>query len=191
MSLDYAILGLLNYEPMTGYELKKMIDISISHFWPAVQSQIYKTLNRLEKDEWLTVETIPQETRPPRKVYSITTLGRKEFLNWLETSQPYTGTRITWMVQLFFAGQMGDAKILSILKNLLENLQHRLQAFTMIPEENRETLQDDDPRDRFFWLLTADYGVAQTISQIQWLKKVIYTVEERNYHLPTLEDLRI
>ena len=62
MTLKHAILGLLNYEPMTGYDLKKTIDISINHFWPAVQSQIYTTLAKMEKEGWVTVETIPQES---------------------------------------------------------------------------------------------------------------------------------
>ena len=68
MSLEHAILGFLNYEPMSGYDIKKIVDISVSHFWPAVQSQIYKTLARMEKEDWLTVETISQDPRPPRKV---------------------------------------------------------------------------------------------------------------------------
>lgn len=84
MSLEHAVLGLLSYEPMTGYDIKKMVDLSVSHFWPAVQSQIYKTLGRMEADGWLTVETIPQEPRPPRKVYAITETGRTELLAWLE-----------------------------------------------------------------------------------------------------------
>jgi len=88
MSLEHAILGFLNYEPMTGYDIKKMVDVSVSHFWPAMQSQIYKTLGRMEADGWLTVETIPQEPRPPRKMYSITAAGRAELFHWLETPQP-------------------------------------------------------------------------------------------------------
>ncbi len=47
MSLEYAILGFLNYHPYTGYDLKKIFDTSIRHFWPADQSQIYRTLARL------------------------------------------------------------------------------------------------------------------------------------------------
>ena len=39
MSLEYAILGFLNYHPYTGYDLKKIFDTSIRHFWPADQSQ--------------------------------------------------------------------------------------------------------------------------------------------------------
>ena len=47
MSLEFAILGFLSYHPSTGYDLKKMFDVSIRHFWPADQSQIYRTLARL------------------------------------------------------------------------------------------------------------------------------------------------
>ena len=47
MSLEFAILGFLNYHPYSGYDLKKIFDTSVSHFWPADQSQIYRTLSRL------------------------------------------------------------------------------------------------------------------------------------------------
>lgn len=190
MSLDYAILGLLNYEPMTGYEIKKMVDVSISHFWPAVQSQIYKTLFRMESDGLVTVETIPQEPRPPRKVYTITPKGRNELFHWLETPLPPAEIRIAWLIQIFFSGHLEDAKILSLLHYLLSVQEHRLLAFTNIPEENRETMQEDPERDKFFWMLTVDYGIAQTIAQKQWLEKVIHAVETHDYRPPTLTDLQ-
>jgi hypothetical protein len=44
MSLEFAILGFLNYQPYSGYDLKKIFDTSVRHFWPADQSQIYRTL---------------------------------------------------------------------------------------------------------------------------------------------------
>lgn len=188
MSLEYAILGLLNYEPMTGYEIKKMVDISISHFWPAVQSQIYKTLFRMETDGLVTVETVPQEPRPPRKVYSITPKGRDDLFQWLETPLPPGEIRIAWLIQIFFAGHLENEKILALLHHLLAVQQHRLQAFTTIPEENRETMQEDAAREKFFWMLTVDYGVAQSIAQIDWLQKVIRAVETHDYRLPTLAD---
>ena len=51
MSLKHAILGLLTIQPMTGYELKhEAFDTSIAHFWQADQSQIYRTLDRMESD---------------------------------------------------------------------------------------------------------------------------------------------
>jgi len=42
MSLEYAILGFLNYHPYNGYDLKKIFDTSSAIFWPADQSQIYR-----------------------------------------------------------------------------------------------------------------------------------------------------
>jgi PadR family transcriptional regulator, regulatory protein AphA len=186
MTLEHAILGLLNYEPMTGYEIKKMIDLSINHFWPAVQSQIYKTLARMEADEWLSMETIPQEVHPPRKVYSITPKGREEFLRWLEMPQSCGETRISWLVQIFFAGQMDDEKVLCVLRHLLTEVQGRLRGYASIPEDNRDSMENDPPRDKFFWMLTVDYGVAQSISQLHWLEKVIRAVETSDYTLPTI-----
>ena len=42
MSLEYAILGFLCYKPLSGYDLKKIFDNSVQHFWPADQGQIYR-----------------------------------------------------------------------------------------------------------------------------------------------------
>ena len=41
MSLEYVILGLLNYRPLSGYDLKKVFDNAVRHFWPADQSPDY------------------------------------------------------------------------------------------------------------------------------------------------------
>ena len=77
MSLEHAILGFLNSRPMTGYELKKIFDTSVRHFWPADQSQIYRTLSRLSERGWAEMEIIKQSERPDRKVYRLTPRGRR------------------------------------------------------------------------------------------------------------------
>lgn len=76
MSLEYAILGFLNYHPYTGYDLKKIFDTSVRHFWPADQSQIYRTLLHLTEKGFASMEKVSQDDRPDRKVYSITAAGR-------------------------------------------------------------------------------------------------------------------
>ncbi len=186
MSLEHAILGFLNYEPMTGYDLKKMVDVSVSHFWPAVQSQIYRSLAQMEQSGWLEVETISQEPRPPRKVYHITDAGRNELSRWLETPQPAAESRLAWLIQVFFAGQMSDQKILVVLEYQLELKRKHLQGYTSIPEKTHVDMSEDDPRARFFWLLTVDYGVAQTVAQVRWLEDVIARIRRGDYTLTTL-----
>jgi PadR family transcriptional regulator AphA len=65
MSLDHAILGFLSYSPFTGYDLKKFFDQSVRHFWLADQSQIYRTLSRLNEESMtaLTVNCIQSQTK--------------------------------------------------------------------------------------------------------------------------------
>lgn len=46
MSLPHALLGLLNYRPATGYELKGTFTKSIHFFWNATLPQIYRTLKQ-------------------------------------------------------------------------------------------------------------------------------------------------
>jgi DNA-binding PadR family transcriptional regulator len=187
MSLEHAILGFLNYEPMTGYDIKKMVDLSVSHFWPAVQSQIYKTLGRMEANGWLDVETIPQEPRPPRKVYQLTDAGRSELFRWLETPQPASEVRLAWLIQVFFGGRCSDETVLALLEHQLAIQRRRLQGFSSIPAENRDQMSDDNPRDRFYWMLTVDFGVAQAMAQVRWLEEVIANIRSGDYRLPTIQ----
>ena len=47
--IKFILLGFLNYQQMTGYELKQFMDESIAHFWHAYHSQIYTSLRQMEK----------------------------------------------------------------------------------------------------------------------------------------------
>ena len=77
MSLEYAILGFLNYRPLSGYDLKKVFDNSVRHFWPADQSQIYRTLTKLAEQGYVEQEIVRGLDRPDRKEYRITPAGRE------------------------------------------------------------------------------------------------------------------
>lgn len=48
MRLRHAILGLLSHAPQSGYDLNRAFNSSIVYFWYADQSQVYRTLDRLE-----------------------------------------------------------------------------------------------------------------------------------------------
>ena len=87
--MKHAILGFLNYKPFSGYDLKKIFDTSVRHFWPADQSQIYRTLSQLADEGWAEKEVVPQEDRPARKVYHITAAGQEELRNWLTLESEY------------------------------------------------------------------------------------------------------
>ncbi|MBW1868666.1 MAG: PadR family transcriptional regulator, partial [Deltaproteobacteria bacterium] len=117
--LKYAILGFLKYRPHTGYEIKQTMDKSTGHFWHAKQSQIYTTLKnkKLEEGGLVASHPEPQESRPDRRVYTITESGSKELQEWL--SQPVTkldDSKVILLLKLFFSGKEDKETILTQLR---------------------------------------------------------------------------
>ena len=71
MPLKHAILGLLNYAEMTGYDIDRYFKSSIAFFWHAQTSQIYKELNTCTKHNWVDSEIVYQSDKPNKKVFHI------------------------------------------------------------------------------------------------------------------------
>ena len=57
-TLKYAILGLLNRQEMTGYELTKAIEHSLLGSWRAKHSQIYPELKSLTQKGLVKYEAV-------------------------------------------------------------------------------------------------------------------------------------
>ena len=103
MSLAHTILGFLQQEKMTGYDLKtSCFDECIAHLWPADLAQIYRTLDKLVEHGWITCSIEIQRDRPNRKVYSLTEPGKAELIRWLGCHQPLPTIREPLLVQAVF-----------------------------------------------------------------------------------------
>src|SRR3989442_5298099 len=68
---------------MSGYDVKKLIERSIAHFWSESYGQIYPILNRLAAEGLAERRRERQRGKPDRHVYSLTSKGRPELLRWL------------------------------------------------------------------------------------------------------------
>ncbi len=178
MSLEYAILGFLNYHPYTGYDLKKIFDSSVRHFWPADQSQIYRTLTRLTEQGFAEMEKIPQEDRPDRKVYHITGLGRIELLKWLSGPPAIEEVRSGALIQVFFAGQLTDAEILEKFEGYAAVMHAILDRYSQVPEQIAPYRKEiDSPREHFFWMLTLENGIRTMRANLEWVESVIERIK--------------
>lgn len=171
MSLPHAILGLLNYQAMTGYDLKhRWFDVSMRYFWPADQAQIYRTLDNLVTQGWATFTIEPGGDRPNRKVYSLTESGRQELQQWLTTPLPLPPVRDPLMVQLFSAADIPDAEIADLLAKSRAAHTERLAAYAQV-RARLEQLEPD--KRRRLWLTVVGTGIATETAAIAWLDQVI------------------
>lgn len=83
MSLRHAILGILEFSPAHGYQLRRVLAEGISLFWPVKLAAIYPCLRRLEEEGLVAHRTETTDPgRPDRKVYEITDSGRDELARW-------------------------------------------------------------------------------------------------------------
>ncbi len=83
MALEHALLVSLTERAGSGYELARRFDKSIGFFWNATHQQIYRVLKRMEERGWVVGETVPQEGRPDKKVYTVGAGGHAELSRWI------------------------------------------------------------------------------------------------------------
>src|SRR3990172_9361371 len=85
MSVKFAMLGILAKKDLHGYELKSSYDDKVGEFWSLNYGQIYSTLDRLEQEDLVTHDRQVQDKRPDKKIYSITSKGKKKLEEWVST----------------------------------------------------------------------------------------------------------
>jgi PadR family transcriptional regulator, regulatory protein AphA len=181
MSLQYAVLGFLQYGPRTGYDLKRMFDSSVRHFWPAQQSHIYGALSSLTEKGWASYELVVQTERPNRKVYSITELGRDEMQRWLSVALVDRQMRSPFLIQLFFSGALGDQQIQETLETRIVELRALVQKYAEGPVTEPTFSTELPKREQFFWYLTLDYGLERLRFDLAWMESALEKVRDRQY----------
>ena len=179
MSLDYAILGFLNYKPMTGYDLKKFFDDSVRHFWHADQSQIYRSLAKLKKEDLAEMEVVRQEDRPDRKVYRITAKGQAALRDWLSGPPPMGAPHSAPLIQVFFSGMFNDAQVKELFQRNIEMMSSMGDSYSPVPEaiEKYKHMLGSE-REAFFWWLTYDLGMRVAKAQLEWAQTVIKLIDD-------------
>ena len=182
MSLEYAILGFLNYRPLSGYDLKKVFDNSVRHFWPADQSQIYRTLAKLAERGHVEQEIVRGLDHPDRKEYRITPAGQEALRIWLLTPLPSQDVRIAALIQVFFAGQLSDEQILALFERLAAEARAVLEAYDRIPQPAEADVESAGmQRDSYFWGLTLEYGILSARMELEWFEGVIARIKSGQF----------
>ena len=176
MILEFALLGFLNKGPGTGYELQKKIGQSINHFWTSTQSQIYRTLRKMEKDNLIESKIHFQDDRPNKKIYSITEKGKKGLFDWLSSPIDIPNHRNPFLVQLFFSGEIGRKSIISNLLRYKSEMEHRLQ-FLKSPEATQLTKSGSSNTELFIYQALVDNGICLLQSEIDWIDRTLHKTE--------------
>ena len=138
-----VILGLLHFEPRTGYDIKRVTDRSTRFFWGASYGQIYPELRRLEAAGLVESHQEPRG-RVPRRVYRLTEDGRLAFASWLSEPEVQYDVRDEGLLKLFFGEAMPGAQLEELVQRRREWYRGAAALFRQIGEEVGP-LEADDP----------------------------------------------
>jgi DNA-binding PadR family transcriptional regulator len=146
MSLGCGILGYLSIKPLSGYDIKKLFDLSAAFFWPADQAQIYRSLKNLLDEGSVELIAESEGASNSRKEYCITDQGRRILHDWIVNPKESDFiSRLPFIMQLFFSGTLSPEEQLRfldeqikmnhrVLQTLKDNFKNNREMFSKIPE---------------------------------------------------------
>jgi DNA-binding PadR family transcriptional regulator len=167
----FAVLGILSYGPMSGYDIKKFYAQSVAGFWSESYGQIYPILKRLAEEGLATKSVRKQEGKPDRHIYTITEKGREELQQWLvEPTGRHIG-RHEALLKLMFGKQISVADNIIQIKRFRARQRNELKEVEELKERfiNEEV---DDPNIPF-WKLALSYGEHVNRAYIEWAEEAL------------------
>ncbi len=162
----YIILGLLSHESLSGYDMKKRIETSVSHFWNVGYSQIYPALAELLSDGMIFMSGIVSSGGPQKHVYTITEAGRQSLHEWLLLPAEKEYTRYEILLKLFFGARLPIESTLQRIDAFRSRYQQKLGIMSLFKSELGGLLHDNP--DHLNYYITVLFGEYIYDAYIRW-----------------------
>ena len=185
---SYVILGLLTFREMSGYDLKQLINKSITHFyWSPAKSQIYGELRRLESHGLVTMREVPQTLRPDKRLYQITPEGTEAMLQWLRSSGVEPDSyKSALLLKTFFGHMLPHDVTLGLLEERRKQIAQELTLCEKRTAELQEKMPGSEADDEtFFPLLTLQRSITLCQADLQWLDAALEQLRQRQAQAST------
>ncbi|GCE24546.1 hypothetical protein KDA_00300 [Dictyobacter alpinus] len=190
--ITYGVLGLLAYwGPLSGYDLKRLFDQVLSAMWSAAHSQIYNELKRMKELGWVEMEREEQESRPDRKVYSITRAGREALTNWQQQPPAVLQLRDELLLKITFGSFAPPSAIAETLRTGIAIHEQRLfqyrknTQYIPVPDQPRQTsgrpnpyAQETNNEEDIYFRLISRFAFDFEQTYLKWLYEALEIVEK-------------
>ncbi|MUL35055.1 PadR family transcriptional regulator [Gloeocapsopsis dulcis] len=167
----YAIMGILTWGSMSGYDIKKEIEQSVNYFWHESYGQIYPILKRLVAEGLATKSVEEQAGKPDRYVYTLTERGKEELRQWLTQPADNPVERIEILLKLIFGRHVSVADNIQHVKQFQEFQQQLLQEYRSI-EQKLQHQYCNEP-DYPYCMATLRYGFHTSQALLNWCDETL------------------
>jgi DNA-binding PadR family transcriptional regulator len=164
MNVKTLCLGILTFHEASGYEIKKMIEEGMfSHFIDASYGSIYPALTQMLGDNLVTVRAEEQTGRPDKKVYAITSEGRRALAEALQVMPAHDKFKSEFLFQMLLGAEIDADHITQVYDAQLSMLTEELARVEACSEH-----ANDHVGTRF----VNGYGQAVLAAAVDYMRRV-------------------
>lgn len=166
--LQYIILGLLENEKKTGYDLKRLFETEIGELGAAKHSQIYLELKHLETQGYITSETALYINKLEKTYYTITEKGKELFTEWLKLpTDTLPSIKDEFVLKLYFIRNKDDERIHDMLLK-----QYSLRASKLAHLQERKVQlfsSEEEIRNNYGHFMILNLAIERETTYVSWL----------------------
>lgn len=152
---ELLILGLLKAQSQHGYQINEFIEQNLGRVSDMKKSTAYTLLKRLNQSGYVEVNVEQEGNRPPKQVYSITSLGEKKFVELLKsTLVEVEDVTPAGDIGIMFLDHLPLEDILSCLQERLIKVNSLIKMYEQAPQHGHGIGVDMSIKHRMALLLT-------------------------------------
>mgnify|MGYP001180652130 CR=1 FL=1 len=174
---NFMILGLLGESPLSGYQIKKIVDIRFRFFWSESFGQIFPALKALASDGLVEeIQTGGTQNRR-QKTYRITPAGTEALKHWLMQPVEKETYRLEILMKMYFSNYVELGVMLNHMRAfqaahtqqlcLLDQFQRELEGIIDRDENHRDVLR------------VIDCGQKLNRAYLEWSRETIAYLERK------------
>jgi DNA-binding PadR family transcriptional regulator len=153
---DRIVLGFLLDGGKTGYEIKKLMELTTTNFFNTSLGSIYPALKKLEKNKMVKMEEKVEKGRL-KKLYTITPKGKKFFHEWLTKDPAPFKIRAEALLKVFFFSYVSEDIRKMHVDVTMEQLEKQIVELKKLQEFGNALGKEVDID--FFQMLCLKYGI--------------------------------
>jgi DNA-binding PadR family transcriptional regulator len=157
---------MLTKQPMSGYDIKRFLKTLSWLIGSPSFGSLYPALRGLLEDELVTVDLIPRPERQPRKIYTITELGREALQAWVDRPVAPEASLKAFAMRLVLASNFTRA-------GLLSHLHQRRAQVAVHKSQLEERITAQDENSDLGHSLVLEYGLALARAESDWLQEAL------------------
>lgn len=173
----YVLLGLLQEEDLSGYEMKKIIDIRMSFFWQESFGQIYPELSKMTQEGLITISNTASDENIKREKtrYKITSIGEKELKKWMEEENDKDTVRSELLLKMYLSTPGNVEEMRRHITKFKEQSEQKLELFNLFESELKQIVEVHNNHRQILHVL--NLGIRQAKLYINWSKEILRDME--------------